>query len=120
MKSKICLYCEQNFLMVVIELNNQILQRINDYNTSDKVVLSINNVEITINKSFAVAFSKTFYSQYLLDNSTDKIDANTDIESQDTYNILKDILQYRKTEFECNETILKDLFHSVSHLRCKN
>ncbi|EAY18222.1 hypothetical protein TVAG_122880 [Trichomonas vaginalis G3] len=97
--------------MVVIGLNNQILQRINDYNTSDKVVLSINNVEITINKSFAVAFSKTFYSQYLLDNSTDKIDANTDIESQDTYNILKDILQYRKTEFECNETILKDLFH---------
>ncbi|EAX92104.1 hypothetical protein TVAG_226040 [Trichomonas vaginalis G3] len=97
--------------MVLIQLNNQILQRINNYQALDKVILSINNVEITLTKSFAVAISQTFYSQYLLDNNIAKIDILTDIKSPETYNVLKDILQYNKTDIECDETILKDLFH---------
>ncbi|EAY07813.1 hypothetical protein TVAG_312120 [Trichomonas vaginalis G3] len=97
--------------MVLIQLNNQILQRINNYQALDKVILSINNVEITLTKSFAVAISQTFYSQYLLDNNIAKIDIHTDVKSQETYNVLKDILQYNKTDIECDETILNDLFH---------
>ena len=80
--------------MVLIQLNNQILQRINNYQALDKVILSINNVEITLTKSFAVAISQTFYSQYLLDNNIAKIDIHTDVKSQETYNVLKDILKY--------------------------
>ncbi|EAY23737.1 hypothetical protein TVAG_120750 [Trichomonas vaginalis G3] len=97
--------------MVLIQLNNQILQRINNYQAHDKVILTINNVEIVLTKSFAVAISQTFYSQYLLDNDVAKINIQTEVKSADTYNIIKDILQYNKTEIECNETILQDLFH---------
>ena len=96
---------------VLIQLNNQVLQRINNYQALDKVILTINNVEIALTKSFAVAISEAFYSQYLLDNNFAKIDITTEVKSPDTYNILKDILQYRKTEIECDETILKDIFH---------
>ncbi|KAI5532942.1 protein ubiquitination, partial [Trichomonas vaginalis G3] len=97
--------------MVLFQLNNQILQRINDCKTREKVTLTINNVEFIINKYFAVAFSKLFYENYLLDNNNVKIDINTKIQTQETYNILKEILQYRKTDVECNESVCKDLFH---------
>ncbi|EAY23336.1 hypothetical protein TVAG_186440 [Trichomonas vaginalis G3] len=97
--------------MVLIQLDNQILYRINNYNSQDKVILAVNNVEILLNKSFAVAISQKIFSQYLLDNGITKIDVNTEIISPDTYNVLKDILQYRQTEVECDDTILKDLFH---------
>ena len=75
--------------MVLIQLNNQILQRINNYHSLEKVILAINNVEISLVKSFAVAISQTFYSQYLLDSNISKIDIQTEITSQDTYNILR-------------------------------
>ncbi|EAX86591.1 hypothetical protein TVAG_589660 [Trichomonas vaginalis G3] len=97
--------------MLLISLKNQILHRINNYQSLEKVILTINNVEIPLNKSFAVAISQTFYSQYLLDNNIAKIDIQTEVKSQDTYHILKDILQYNKTEVECDETVLNDLFH---------
>ncbi|EAX97244.1 hypothetical protein TVAG_037510 [Trichomonas vaginalis G3] len=97
--------------MVLFQLNNQILQRINTCRTCDKITVKINNVEIILNKYFAVAISKLIYANYLLDNNIAIIDITTEIETPDTYNILKDILQYRKSEVECNETVLKDLFH---------
>ncbi|EAY16157.1 hypothetical protein TVAG_465450 [Trichomonas vaginalis G3] len=97
--------------MVRIQLNNQILQRINNYQSLDKITLTINNVEISVTKSFAVAISQNFYSQYLLDNNIAKIDIQTDIKLHETYNVLKNILQYNKTEIECDETVLKDLFN---------
>ncbi|EAY06523.1 ankyrin repeat protein, putative [Trichomonas vaginalis G3] len=97
--------------MVLFQLNNQILQRINDCKTCEKVTLTINNVEFIINKYFAVAISKMFYANYLLDNNNVSIDITTEIGTQDTYNILKDILQYRKREVECDESVCKDLFH---------
>lgn len=65
--------------MVLIQLNNQILQRINNYQAHDKVILTINNVEIVLTKSFAVAISQTFYSQYLLDNDVAKINIQTEV-----------------------------------------
>ncbi|EAY12966.1 hypothetical protein TVAG_405120 [Trichomonas vaginalis G3] len=97
--------------MVLIQLNNSTLQRINDYNAQDKVTLTINNIEIVFNKSFAIAISQMIYSQYLLDKNIDKIDINSDIISNDTYNILKDFFQYRTTELDVDETVLKDLLH---------
>ncbi|EAY06970.1 hypothetical protein TVAG_100110 [Trichomonas vaginalis G3] len=97
--------------MVIIQLNNRTLQRINDYNAQDKVTLTINNIEIVFNKSFAIAISQMIYSQYLLDKNIDKIDINSDIMSNDTYNILKDFFQYRITEIEVDETVIKDLLH---------
>ncbi|EAY03272.1 hypothetical protein TVAG_299350 [Trichomonas vaginalis G3] len=103
--------------MVLIQLNSQILQRINNYQALDKVILTINNVEIALTKSFAVAISESFYAQYLLDNNFAKIDITTEVKSPDTYNILKDILQLKKTEIECDETILKDIFHIGTTLR---
>ncbi|EAX87151.1 hypothetical protein TVAG_330190 [Trichomonas vaginalis G3] len=103
--------------MVLIQLNNQVLQRINNYQALDKFILTINNVEIALTKSFAVAISEAFYSQYLLDNNFAKIDITTEVKSPDTYNILKDILQLKKTEIECDETILKDIFHIGTTLR---
>lgn len=75
--------------MVRIQLNNQILQRINNYQSLDKITLTINNVEISVTKSFAVAISQNFYSQYLLDNNIAKIDIQTDIKSHETYHVLK-------------------------------
>ncbi|EAY23356.1 hypothetical protein TVAG_070190 [Trichomonas vaginalis G3] len=51
------------------------------------------------------------YSQYLLDKGVEKIDSNADVKSEETYNALKDILQYSKTEIECDKIVLKDLFH---------
>ncbi|EAY13354.1 hypothetical protein TVAG_164640 [Trichomonas vaginalis G3] len=97
--------------MVLIQLNNRTLQRINDYNAQDKITLTINNIEIVFNKSFAIAISQKIYSQYLLDKNIDKIDVNSDVTSNDTYNILKDFLQYRNTEIEVDKTVLKDLLH---------
>lgn len=97
--------------MVLIHLNNQILERINNYQAPDKVTISINNIEIQLTKSFAVAISKLFYSQYLLDNNINRIDIHTDIKSIYTFDVLKDILQYNKSEIECDGTILNDLFH---------
>ena len=97
--------------MVLFQLNNQILQRINDCKTCEKVTLTINNVEFIINKYFAIAISKMFYANYLLDTNNINIDITTEIETQDTYNILKDILQYRKRDVECDESVCKDLFH---------
>ncbi|EAY04656.1 ankyrin repeat protein, putative [Trichomonas vaginalis G3] len=78
---------------------------------NERVILTVNNVEIQINKYFAVAFSQMIYNTYVLDNNTLKIDIKTKVESQETYEVLKEILQYNKTEFECNDTISKDLFY---------
>ncbi|EAY17392.1 hypothetical protein TVAG_319870 [Trichomonas vaginalis G3] len=96
--------------MVLIQLNNRTLQRVNDYNAQDKITLTINNIEIVFNKAFAIAISNLIYSQYLLDKNIDKIDISPDVVSDDTYNVLKDFLQYRITEIEVNETVMKDLF----------
>ncbi|EAY01695.1 hypothetical protein TVAG_316820 [Trichomonas vaginalis G3] len=78
---------------------------------NESVILTVNNVEIQINKYFAVAISQMIYNTYVLDNNTLKIDIKTKVESQETYEVLKEILQYNKTEFECNDTISKDLFY---------
>lgn len=51
------------------------------------------------------------YNTYVLDNNTLKIDIETKVESEETYDVLKEILQSNKTEFECNDTIAKDLFY---------
>ncbi|EAY04458.1 hypothetical protein TVAG_194230 [Trichomonas vaginalis G3] len=97
--------------MVLVQLNNHKLKRINNYQAHDRVIFGINNVEISLSKSFAIAISEYFYSQYLLDKRIEKIQIYVEIRSNDTYNTLKDIFEYQKDEIECDEVILKDLFN---------
>ena len=50
------------------------------------VILTINNVEIMLNKYFGIAFAQKLYANYLLDNNISKFDINIEIKSPDTYN----------------------------------
>lgn len=97
--------------MTLLELNDQTLYRINNYQTQDKAMIIINGIEYQLNKAFAVAISQKFFSQYLLDSDISQIEINLDIKSTGTYNALADILQYKRTEVQFNETVLRDLFH---------
>ena len=92
--------------MVIIQLKNHMLERVHGFKMNESVILTVNNVEIQINKYFAVAISQMIYNTYVLDNNTLKINIKTKVESQETYEVLKEILQYNKTEFECNDTCL--------------
>ncbi|EAX87668.1 hypothetical protein TVAG_112720 [Trichomonas vaginalis G3] len=102
-----------------IQMDNPILQRINNCRTSEKVVLLINNVELSINKYFAIAISQKCYTKYLSDNTIAKIDANADVESYNTYNVLREILQYQKAKVEFDDVVMKDLFHIGIELEIK-
>ena len=97
--------------MAVYHLNNEFLQRINRYQPCETVVLTINDVSITFNKAFAITFSQNFYSKYLLNNLNNTVNINVEMESQETYDVLEHILHYDVPEIECNQTVLKDLFH---------
>ncbi|EAY01909.1 ankyrin repeat protein, putative [Trichomonas vaginalis G3] len=97
--------------MVQIQLNNEILQRMNSCHTNEKIILSINHAEITLNKYFAIAISRNIFSKFKLDNNIAKFGITVPIESIETYSVVKDILQYNKTEIECDQKILNDLFH---------
>ncbi|EAY12426.1 hypothetical protein TVAG_445380 [Trichomonas vaginalis G3] len=105
--------------MESIQLDLQVFQRINNCQTSDKFTLTINNFEIILNKFFAITFSLMIHKKYLLDNSINKVDISLDIETSDTYNVLKNILQCCETSFKCDKKILKDLFHIGVELEIK-
>lgn len=97
--------------MYLIQLNNHNLRRSNCFHISEKLVLTINNVEYLLNKSFAVSISQKLCDQYILDNCIAKYALNIDIASSSTYGVLKDMLQYEKKEIECDVTVLQDIFH---------
>ncbi|EAY22274.1 ankyrin repeat protein, putative [Trichomonas vaginalis G3] len=97
--------------MISIQLDSPILQRINDCRPNEKITLNINNVKFTLNKYFLIAFSPDIHSRYLLNKNIDIVEIYSYFESPNTYNILEDILQLKKAEFNADDAILKDLFH---------
>ena len=97
--------------MVLIQINNPFLQRIGDFHSQERVTLNIDNVEIVLQKAFAVAYSQKIHRDYVLDRRISKITIHTGIQSKHTYDVLKYILQDRKPEIECNLVVLNDLFN---------
>lgn len=59
--------------IVQIHINSRSFQRSVNYKSSIEAVISINNVDIKLNQSYAVTISEKCYAQYLLDNCLQKI-----------------------------------------------
>ncbi|EAX99303.1 hypothetical protein TVAG_152220 [Trichomonas vaginalis G3] len=97
--------------MEYVKFDCPMIRRINNLSTHEKFVLSINNVELLINKSVAVAISEKISDKFQLDKSISKISIITEIRSPKALNILNEILQNGKAEFENDQILLVDLLH---------
>ena len=110
--------------MVKIELNNPYLKRINKYEKSEKikVTIKVNNQmqEIESSKPFAITFSEVICSHYIRDNTFQSVDSNTELKSSETLPILNDIFQFNEKSWECNEIVLKDLFRVGLNLQIQD